>query len=183
MVRSYLAPERPFSLRPSIIKALHQAAVEGIEPDAGRYRRGAVGMTKSKHVPPPAHLVAELVEGMCDYVNANWHETTAFHLAAYVMWRVNWIHAFTEGNGRTSRAVSYLVLSVRTGYELPGHPMIPQQIERSRRAYFEALEAADAAWADSGGEAVDVAKMESLLKGMLAQQLLSVIDRAGGSTR
>jgi hypothetical protein len=28
-------------------------------------------------------------------------------LAAYGLWRLNWIHPFVEGNGRTARAVCY----------------------------------------------------------------------------
>ena len=48
-------------------------------------------------------MVAELVEDMCDYVNENWEAKSAIHLAAYIMWRLNWIHPFADGNGRLSR--------------------------------------------------------------------------------
>lgn len=61
----------------------------------------------SKHEPVGAHLVPELVEDMCDYVNDHWDESTPIHLAAYLMWRLNWIHPFADGNGRTSRIISY----------------------------------------------------------------------------
>jgi hypothetical protein len=36
------------------------------------------------------------------------------------MWRTNWVHPFDDGNGRTARAASYLVLCVKLGYRLPG---------------------------------------------------------------
>ena len=112
---------------------------------------------------------------MCEYVNTNLHERSPFHLSAYVMWRHNWIHPFTDGNGRTSRMLSYIVLSVLLGYELPGSPTIPELIQNDRSTYFEALESADAA--DRSGT-LDVSAMEKLLKGMLATQLLSVIEAA-----
>jgi Fic family protein len=51
-----------------------------------------------------------------------------------------------HGNGRTSRAVSYLVLCIRLGTLLPGKLTIPEQIERDRGPYYKALEAADDAW-------------------------------------
>ena len=30
--------------------------------------------------------------------NDNWDDSTPVHLASYVMWRLNWIHPFTDGN-------------------------------------------------------------------------------------
>jgi Fic family protein len=82
-----------------------------------------------------------MVEDLCDYVNGQWTTRTALHLAAYVMWRLNWIHPFTDGNGRTSRAASYLVLCLRLGYLLPGRRTIPDQIAEDRTRYYKALEA------------------------------------------
>lgn len=168
-------PPRPFRLRPSRIFDLHRIALNGISAYAGNYRPSHIRIEHSKHEPPPAHLVAELVEEMCDYVNDNFSSRSAVHLAAYVMLRLNWIHPFTDGNGRTSRAVSYMVLCVRLGERLPGTNTIPEQIEKNRVPYFDALEAADTA---SRNGRIDVGKMEELVEGMLAKQLLSVIDRA-----
>lgn len=102
----FLDPQRPFRLRPSQILHLQRVALEGISAYAGNYRPGNVEIEKSKHQPPPAHQVAELVEDMCDCVNEHWETASAVHPAAYVMWRLNWIHPFADGNGRTSRAVS-----------------------------------------------------------------------------
>jgi Fic family protein len=92
------------------------------------------------------------------------------------MWRLNWIHPFTDGNGRTSRALSYALLSVKLGYVLPGSPTIPQQIEEDNSHYIEALEIADAA-AVEGKEGIR--EMELMVRAMLARQLMSVIEAAG----
>jgi Fic family protein len=115
---------------------------------------------------------------MCDYVNDNLHERTAFHLSAYVMWRLKWIHPFSDGNGRTSRVASYIVLSVALKMLLPGSPSIPQQIQADRTAYFQALEHVDSTYAAT--RQVNVSKMETAIRNMLAKQLLSVIEQADG---
>jgi Fic family protein len=73
--------------------------------------------------------------------------TPPLFVAAYILWRICWIHPFDDGGGRTARAVSYLVLSQRLGMVLPGEHPIPQRIKAGRIAYHRALEAADVAWA------------------------------------
>jgi len=166
----------PFRLRPSLILALHREALAGISAFAGNFRPSSVEISNSQHKPPPAHLVPELVEALCDYVNDNWG-ATPLHLASYVMWRLNWIHPFADGNGRTSRIVSYVVLMIRSECILPGSPTIPDQIVNDRRGYFAALDAADAA---SAAGALDVSKMEELIGAMLARQLTSFYREAGG---
>ena len=167
----------PFRLRPSMILGLHREALRGISAYAGLWRPGGVEIEKSKHSPPEAHLVPFLVEELCDYVNDNWNKTL-IHLGAYCMWRLNWIHPFADGNGRTSRTLSYVVMSIRAGYILPGSPTIPYYIVENRTPYFEALDAADASLKDS--DAPDLALMESLLSRLLAKQLTSFYETAGG---
>jgi Fic family protein len=125
---------------------------------AGNYRPAGVEIQGSRHEPVGAHLVPELVEGLCDYVNENWEMSTPIHLSSYVMWRLNWIHPFADGNGRTSRIVSYVVLSILAGVILPGTPTIPDQIVDNRNPYFDALDAADVSWKDGR---VDVSKWKA----------------------
>jgi Fic family protein len=151
--------------------------LNGISSFAGNYRPAQVEIEGSKHIPVGAHQVAELVEDLCDYVNDKWDTATALHLAAYCMWRLNWIHPFADGNGRTSRALSFLVLCVKTGAVLGGAPTIPDQITNNRSPYFDALDAADAAWKE---ERVDVARMEELQESLLARQLTRLFEMAGG---
>jgi Fic family protein len=114
---------------------------------------------------------------MCDYVNDRWEHSTPIHLAAYLMWRLNWIHPFADGNGRTSRMISYVVLSIRAGAVLPGTPTIPDQIVDNRIPYFDALDAADTAFR---GGVLDVSEMENLLSSLLAKQLASFYESLGG---
>lgn len=169
---------KSFKLRMSLILALQREALRGISAYAGNFRPAGVIIEGSKHEPVGAHLVPELVEDMCDYVNDNWERCSAIHLAAYIMWRLNWIHPFSDGNGRTSRTLSYLVMCCRLEATLPGHPTIPEQIVSNRNPYFDALDAADAAWKDGK---LDLSAMEELLGGMLAVQLKGVYDAASAS--
>lgn len=178
MIHAFLDPEMPFKLRPSHLQQLQAIAVNEIERFPGQWRAGPISIEKSAHNPPPAHMVESHVIEMCDYVNANLHESSAFHLSAYIMWRLNWIHPFDDGNGRTSRTLSYVVLCIRLGYALPGTPTVPEQIQQDRTPYFEALEAADAALKERG--VIDVSAMENLLKGLLANQFMNVIEKAAG---
>ena len=125
-----------FRLRLSLILALHREALAGISSYAGNFRPAGVKIEGSKHEPVGAHVVPELIEDMCDYVNEHWEASTPLHLAAYIMWRLNWIHPFADGNGRTSRILSYVVLSIRAGAIPPGTPTIPDQIVGESHAVF-----------------------------------------------
>lgn len=165
---------KEYKLRPSTILALHRIALDGIERYAGNWRPGSVKISKSAHEPPHESLVPELIEELCDYVNENW-DMSAVELSAYVLWKLCWIHPFTDGNGRTARAVSYLVLCVSIGILLPGENTIPEQIAANKNPYYEALEAADEALLR---ETNDVSVLAELLHGLLANQLLSVHEKA-----
>jgi Fic family protein len=127
-----------------------------------------------------AHLVPGEIEEMCDYINEKWAGNSPLHLAAYALWKLNWIHPFTDGNGRTARALSYLLLCARLGYRLPGKSTIPEQIAADKTPYYKALEAADKEWAD---KKVDLSFLEKLLADLLANQLVSVHDEATGEKR
>lgn len=179
IILAFLDGERPFRLRLSIILELNRQAIDGINSYAGNFRPASVSIGKSKHEPPGAHLVPELVEDMCDYVNESWEKKSAIHLSAYVLWRINWIHPFSDGNGRTARAVSYIVLCIKSGLHLPGVNTIPDQILGHRAEYYSCLEKADEAWT-TDPSANPVEALEDLLGGMLADQLLSSHSAAVG---
>lgn len=170
---------RPFKLRPSTLLALNRCAIEGLDAYAGVWRPAGIEIGESKHEPPGGHLVPECVEEMCDYVNDRWSQKSAIHLSSFVMWRLNWIHPFTEGNGRTSRAAAYLVLCAKSGSLLPGTETIPEQIVSNRGPYYKALEEADSAYlTEKQFTDTTVAEMEKLLGAMLAKQLRGAFDDA-----
>ena len=168
-------PNGEFRLTQAIILDLHERVLEGIHPLAGTYRNTPVTIGKSSHIPPRHVEVPELVGEMCAYVNEHWADRNAVHLAAYVLWRMNWIHPFADGNGRTARAVSYVVLSAKLNSVLPGAPAIPDLIASDKGPYYRNLEEADASWKFGR---IALSGMEQMLETMLAQQLLSATEEA-----
>ena len=105
---------------------------------------------------------------MLSTVQENWYRWGPTDLAAYVLWRLNWIHPFIEGNGRTARAACYYLLCVRSGSLLPGRKIVPERIKEDRKGYVDALIAADRAW-DAGQLEFNV--MEEYLAALLEAQL------------
>ena len=118
-----------------------------------------------------------LANSLIGYLSDNWTSSTPIHLAAYAMWRINWVHPFVNGNGRTARMYSYIILSIRIGFVLPGTYTIPHQISDNKSPYYEALDDADAAWLN---KRLDLSVMENLLGHLLAGQLLQVCKDASG---
>jgi Fic family protein len=178
LIRAATAPGAPrFRLRPSTLQELNRFVVRGTRKAPGAFRTVSIEISGSTHEPPEWTEVARFVDDMCDYVNENWTAKSPIHLSAYVMWRLNWIHPFADGNGRTSRAASYLVMCASLGYLVPGHTLIPHRIAANKLPYWKALEKADEA--DKAGS-VDVTAMEGLLEDLLEAQLREVRSAATG---
>ncbi len=177
LIEHFSDPERKFKLRPSLLLHLQRIALDGLSAYAGNFRPAGIKIGGSKHEPVGAHMVPEEIEHMCDYINDNWEKSSPIHLAAYALWKLNWIHPFTDGNGRTARALSYFLLCLRLGYRLPGTNTIPAQISKDKSPYYRALEAADEAWL--AGQ-IDLGELEKLLASSLAEQLVSVHQAALG---
>ena len=175
LIDEHVRDGRPFRLRPATILTLHAEAMRGVDPQAGTFRNAPVKIAGSKHAPPAESLVALKVEDMCEWIGERWDTSSAIDLCSYIMWRLNWIHPFADGNGRTTRAVAYLVLCVKAGARLPGFPTIPEQIAADKKPYYAALEAAD----DSdSGEEPDLSGMRILLENYLEKQLQAVFEAA-----
>lgn len=171
LVEDHTRPtQRQLILTPQLIQKLHRIVFNKADPnEGGQYRTASVIVAGSDHQPTKPSEIAHEVGILCQYVNDRWAIERAEHLAAYVLWKLNWIHPFRDGNGRTARALSYLVLSVRIGAVLPGSPTIPEQLLYQRERYFDALQAADLAFAEK--HQVDVSELEAMLRDMLVHQL------------
>jgi Fic family protein len=89
-------------------------------------------------------------------------------LSAYALWRLNWIHPFVEGNGRTARAACYYLISLKQNKMLTGKRIVPERIRDDRKPSYAALRAADKAW-DEGQ--LDVSVMSEYLEALLYGQL------------
>ncbi len=154
------------------ILRLHRLAIQDIYTCAGRFRDWPVVIKGSKHRPPEPRYVRGLVAEMCATANRQ-TEWSPSKTAAFLLWRLNWIHPFGGGNGRTSRAVAYYALCVRLGLRLPGGITIAERIDLDQRAYQKALVDADEAWRT---DILDVSRMQSLLEDLLERQLAHYLD-------
>lgn len=111
---------------------------------------------------PPMHIrVPSLMDDMVNRVNRWWTEFTPISLAAHVLWRINWINPFVNGNGRTGRAASYFAICTHTGYWLAGTPILPEGL-KGHPEYYSALKMADAGHG--------LARLESVITELLLDQ-------------
>lgn len=126
--------------------ALNAAAVSNIAQFGGRFREQPIYV--GNHIPPHFNNVPDLMDQFLSVVHENWdimdHPTL---LPAYALWRMNWIHPFIEGNGRTARAACYYLICLRHGGLLPGKKTVPERIRENRPDYYAALREADRHWA------------------------------------
>jgi len=167
---------RTLEITPELVRELHSLAIRDIYECAGEFRTWPITIIGSRHVPPDGSSVAGLVQDTCDQVNSAIREdpdnNDLTSTAAYLLWKLNWIHPFGGGNGRTSRAATYLLICTRLEFFLPGRPTLATYIVQNRRHYMDALVDADTAWIQSS--VPDVSKLKSFLDRWLEQQLESV---------
>ena len=140
------------------------------DEDAGTIRTAdnQVGGPVVLFQPPPWQEVPDHLDQACSYATQSLRDGNVLHTAAYALWRINWIHPFGDGNGRTARALTYAILCVGFGRMLPGTPTVAESITINHFPYWDALKAADLQW--KRGE-LDVSEMEVLLSDLVERQI------------
>jgi len=147
--------------------ALNYAAVSNISQFGGRYREEPIYV--GNHWPPHFREVPNMMDRFFSVIHENWDLlANPTVLPAYALWRLNWIHPFVEGNGRTARAACYYLLCLKYGALLPGSEIVPERIREDRAPYYAALRAADVAWEQGH---FDVSELAKYLSGLLVLQL------------
>jgi Fic family protein len=142
-------------------------AIANIAQFGGRFREQPIYV--GNHVPPHFKDVPTLMDQFISVVHENWdiidHPTV---LPAYALWRLNWIHPFIEGNGRTARAACYYLMCMRHGALLRGAKIVPERIRDNRPRYYAALQSADHYWAEGQ---FNVDELADYLADLLQEQL------------
>lgn len=146
--------------------SLNHVAVANLCQFGGRFRQEPIYV--GGHIPPHFKEVPELMDRFISTVHENWFDWTPTFLAAYVLWRLLWIHPFVEGNGRTARAACYYILCARSGALLGGTKIVPERIKESRPQYVAALRKADQEWNQGN---LDFSDLEGYLAGLVTAQL------------
>ncbi|TAJ03412.1 MAG: Fic family protein [Planctomycetota bacterium] len=144
LVSAYLGRGEPIT--EGLVREIHKRLVGGVRGGAaapGEYRRvqnyvvnatsGAVVYTPPTAVEVPARM-AELVEWLNE--PAGVHPVLASGVAQFQLVH---IHPFLDGNGRTSRLLSTLVL-YRAGYDFKRLFTISEYYDRDRAAFYRAIQ-------------------------------------------
>ena len=168
IVAASLALGRPF-LSQHLLKALNFHAIACLHTNAGEFRPCPV--TVGDYIPPEHYRVQAQMDDFVNMVNRGWESSDQVVLATYVLWRLNHIHPFINGNGRTARAACYFVLCVKSGGWLRGQTILPELLRQNRDEYVQALRQADASLRIG---AVDLSALHGLVSRLLETQMAGV---------
>lgn len=175
LVKAALAIERPM-VSTAIIKALNAHAISCLHVNAGEYRPCPVQV--GDYVPPDHYRIPELMNEFVNRVNYAWNNNDPIVLGTYVLWSINHIHPFINGNGRTARALCYYVISARSGGEPKGSPILPELVKQNHAEYVKLLKETDAR---AKAQRADLlAPMHEFLSRLVDQQLASAEEDSSG---
>jgi len=134
-----LYPELDAFKEKDLLKA-HSVMMQALVDDAGRYRRGGVGVFGEKglvHLAPPADRVPMLMGDLFSWLkNAKDHlliRSCVFH------YEFEFIHPFIDGNGRTGRLWQSLILGKL--HPLFEHLPVENMVYANQQAYYDAITA------------------------------------------
>jgi len=150
--------------------SLNAAATANRAQFGGLYREEPIYV--GNHQPPHFKDVTNEMDRFFSLIHENWDvQDDPTTLPAYALWRLNWIHPFVEGNGRTARAACYYLICMRQGRLLPGKKIVPERIRENREPYYAALREADRNWNEGH---FDVSQMADYLAKLLTGQLTEI---------
>ena len=168
IVAAALDMQRPF-LSQHVINAFNFQAITCLHIKPGEYR--PCDVTVGEHKPPPFYRVPALMDDFVNFVNRNWDAADPVFLSTYVLWRLNNIHPFINGNGRTARAACYFVLCLKLGGWPRGSKILPELIRQNRDEHCRALQKAHDAFAATGEP--DLSDLHAIVSRLLQEQLAS----------
>jgi len=114
------------------------------QPVPTPYRDGQKVMRDSRsrafvYMPPEASDVPVLMSGMVEWVNRSLSEEIPCPIVAGLAhYQFATIHPYFDGNGRTTRLLTTLILHLG-GYDLKGLYSLETYFARNLRAYYAAL--------------------------------------------
>jgi Fic family protein len=130
----------PFSEK-SFISA-HKLLMQGLITNAGQYRSSGVGIVKGSqftHIAPPANNVRYLMKDLFHYLKVN--EDPLLIKSCVFHYETEFIHPFSDGNGRMGRLWQTLLLM----QEFPLIEFLPFEtlISKNQKKYYQALSKSD----------------------------------------
>jgi Fic family protein len=123
----------------------HGVLMAGLVEDAGRYRRGDVGIltgARVTHVAPPAKRVPLLMTDLFQFL-AKDGDTPTLVKACVFHYELEFIHPFSDGNGRVGRLWQHALLHAHS--DVFAHVPTESLIKTRQHAYYGALSRSDKA--------------------------------------
>lgn len=122
--------------------AAHKILMQGLIPFPGQYRKTGVGIVKGNqlaHVAPPAKNIPYLMKDLFEFLKTS--EDHVFIKSCVFHYEMEFIHPFTDGNGRMGRLWQTLLLLK----EYPLFEYLPFEtlISKNQKAYYKALANSD----------------------------------------
>ena len=160
----------------------------GAEVQVTGYRDGAVYVTGREGVvytPPQADAVPEMMRLLVEFIQKS--ELHPLLKACIAHFYFVYVHPFGDGNGRTARALSYMML-LQAGYDFFRYFSISGVVAEERSKYYRSMRNVEDSDGDmtyfidaySGMLARTVEKMEHHLKyHVLARQKLKALEQNG----
>lgn len=161
-------------LSQQLIKALNFHAIACLHTNAGEYRPCPVKVG-NQYTPPEHYRVPALMDDFVNEVNRSWNHADPVLLATFVLWRLNNIHPFINGNGRTARAACYFVLCVHAGGWLRGKTILPELLRQNHDEYCAALQLAHDSFAQGN---LDLSVLHAMVIRLLDEQFATDPDLA-----
>ena len=143
-ISKYLGRDDPVS--EGIVRELHKILVKGVRgenADPGNYRKiqNYVVNSRTREVvyTPPAPLeVPHLMREFTEWIS-NVEDVSPILMAGITQFQFVHIHPFIDGNGRTARLLSTLIL-YKTGYDFKRLFTISEYYDKDRPSYYQAIQ-------------------------------------------
>ena len=103
---------------------------------------GNLHTKKINYIPPDAYKVPGLIDELLDWLNNSTDEMYPVIIAGILHYELVRIHPFVDGNGRTSRLMATLILSIHK-FNIDNYFTLDEYYNQDRQAYVDALKSAD----------------------------------------
>jgi Fic family protein len=143
-ISDYLGKKDPIT--EVLIRELHKLLVKGVrggQADPGNYRKVQNYIVNSRtkeilYTPPPALEVPWLMKELVDWINSA-DDLSPVLIAGVAQFQFVHIHPFLDGNGRSARLLSTLIL-YKTGYDFKRLFTISEYYDKDRPQYYQAIQ-------------------------------------------
>ncbi len=169
-VEQWVAKSSPVT--ESIIKTIHALVMndgkENVKPTEYRDGQNVIRDSRTKgiiYMPPEAKDVPGLMKGMINWIAQN-KELPCPVIASIAHYQFATIHPYYDGNGRTARLLTTLILHLG-GYDLKGLYSLEEYYARNLGAYYEAISIGESHNYYMGRAEADITKwIEYFIEGM-----------------